>query len=79
MSTKSKDTNGEKSKDTNGEKVSYRTPTAAYVADISERTVQRYVASGELPSVRLGKIRLIRREALLKFLAARESSSETEA
>ena len=64
-----------KSKDTNGEKVSYRTPMAAYVADISERTVQRYVASGELPSVRLGKIRLIRREALEKFLAARESGA----
>jgi excisionase family DNA binding protein len=64
-----------KFKDTNGEKVSYRTPMAAYVADISERTVQRYVASGELPSVRLGKIRLIRREALENFLAARESGA----
>ncbi len=48
---------------------------AAYVADISERTVQRYVASGELPSVRLGKIRLIRREALENFLAAHESGA----
>jgi excisionase family DNA binding protein len=51
-----------------------RTPNAARAADVSERTIQRLIASGELPSIRVGKIRLVRRKALEEFLARREES-----
>lgn len=50
----------------------FRTPGAAAFSGMSERTIQRLVASRELPSVRVGKIRLIRRSALEDFLARKE-------
>jgi excisionase family DNA binding protein len=55
--------------------VAYRTPGAALASDMSERTIQRLIKSRELPSVRVGKIRLVRRKALEEFLAHREETS----
>jgi excisionase family DNA binding protein len=54
--------------------ISYRTPMAAVVSGMSERTVQRLISEGVLPSVKIGAIRLVRRKALEQFLADRESS-----
>jgi excisionase family DNA binding protein len=55
--------------------IALRTPEAALASGISERTIQRLIKSRELPSVRIGKIRLIRKESLDKFLASREEAS----
>jgi excisionase family DNA binding protein len=52
-----------------------RLMTLKDVADtlsISLRTVMRLVADGELPSVLIGRRRLIRRETLRAWLAGRE-------
>ncbi len=70
---------GTKSNGVDVVKIAFRTKSAAAFSDISERTIQRLVASGELASVRVGKIRLIRKEALEKFLASRESGGESTA
>jgi excisionase family DNA binding protein len=52
--------------------LAFRTPDAASASGMSERTIQRLIKSRELPSVRVGKIRLIRKIALEQFLARRE-------
>jgi excisionase family DNA binding protein len=52
-----------------------RTPAAARASGMSERTIQRLIKSRELPSVRVGKIRLIRKKALEDFLAQREEAT----
>lgn len=47
-----------------------------YVAEqlaISARTVARLIASGELPSMKVGRSRRIRREALRDWLKGREA------
>jgi excisionase family DNA binding protein len=43
----------------------------AQVLSISDRLVRRWIASGELPSVRLGGRRLVRHDDLEEFIAAR--------
>lgn len=40
---------------------------------ISTRTVARLIANGDLPSVKIGRRRLIRVEALRAWLAGREA------
>jgi len=55
--------------------IAYRTPDAARAAGMSIRQIQRLIASRELKSVRIGKMRLIRRKALEEFLASREEAS----
>jgi excisionase family DNA binding protein len=55
--------------------IAYRTPEAAEVAGVSIRVLQRWIASGELASIRISRIRLVRRQALEAFLTSRESSS----
>jgi excisionase family DNA binding protein len=55
--------------------LAFRTPEAASASGMSERTIQRLIKSRELPSVRVGKIRLVRKKALEDFLARREAAS----
>lgn len=66
---------GSKPKDTDALALAYRTPNAARASGMSERTIQRLIKSRELPSVRVGKIRLIRKKALEEFLARHEEAS----
>jgi len=54
--------------------LAYRAVEAAKICGVSERTIQRLISTRELPSVRIGAIRMIRRAALEKFLASRESA-----
>jgi excisionase family DNA binding protein len=56
-----------------GAALALRTPAAARASGMSERTIQRLIASRALPSVRVGKIRLVRRKSLEAFLASREN------
>jgi excisionase family DNA binding protein len=56
--------------------LAYRTPDAARASGMSVRQIQRLIKSRELPSLRVGKIRLVRKKALEEFLAARENASE---
>jgi excisionase family DNA binding protein len=49
----------------------YRTAEVATVLRLSRREVQRLTASGELRSVRVGRARLVPREAVAEFLARR--------
>lgn len=51
-----------------------RTPDVARILNISQRSAQRLISTGELPSLRVGGIRLVRLKAVEKFLASRESS-----
>jgi excisionase family DNA binding protein len=53
----------------------FRTPNAARFSGMSERTIQRLIASRELPSARVGKIRLVRRKDLEEFLARKVIAS----
>ena len=57
------------------QRIALRTPDAARAIGVSVRQLQRLIASRELPSLRIGKIRLIRREALEKFVARLEKST----
>jgi len=47
--------------------------TAAEKLAVSRRTVVRAIEAGDLPSIRIGRRRLIRREALLTWLASKET------
>ncbi len=47
--------------------------TASRELALSRREIERLVASGRLPSVKIGRARRIRREALEAFVAARET------
>jgi excisionase family DNA binding protein len=58
------------------ERIALRTPDAARAIGVSVRQLQRLIASRELPSLRIGKIRLIRRAALEKFVAGLENAAE---
>jgi len=60
------------------ERIALRTPDAARAIGVSVRQLQRLIASRELPSLRIGKIRLIRREALEKFVAGLEKRNTAE-
>jgi len=57
--------------------LAYSIPTAARLADISEDTVRRAIACGDLPALRPGRGRggkiLIRRESFEKWLKLLES------
>lgn len=44
----------------------------AEALSLSRRTLARLVASGALPSLRIGRRRLVRRDALAAWLEARE-------
>ena len=58
------------------EPLAYRTPEAARLSGMSERTIKKLIKSRELPSLRVGKIRLIRKKALETFLTSREGVAE---
>lgn len=48
-----------------------------YVAErlaVSARTIHRLIASGELPSFKIGRRRLIRHEALKAWIQGREAA-----
>lgn len=45
----------------------------AEVLRVSPRTVDRLIASGELPSVKIGGSRRIQHEALLNFISRHET------
>ena len=45
---------------------------AAEKLAVSRRTVVRAIEAGQLPSIKIGRRRLIRREALLTWLASKE-------
>ena len=47
---------------------------AASALRISPRTVNRLVSCGELPSLKIGQRRLVARDALERFVAARQSA-----
>jgi excisionase family DNA binding protein len=47
--------------------------TAAKLLRVSERSVVNWIRSGALPSLKVGRRRLIRRSALDAFLAEREN------
>jgi excisionase family DNA binding protein len=55
--------------------ISYRTSMAAAVIGVCERTVRKLITEGELPSIKVGGVRLIRRSAIEKFLFDREKAS----
>jgi excisionase family DNA binding protein len=63
-------------KSPDSEPIAFRTAAAAKVSGMSGTTIKRLIKSGELASLRVGKIRLIRRKALEEFLARRESAAE---
>jgi excisionase family DNA binding protein len=46
---------------------------AAEKLAVSRRTVVRAIEAGQLPSIKIGRRRLIRREALLTWLASKEA------
>jgi excisionase family DNA binding protein len=50
------------------------TPTASAIG-ISRRTLARFIAAGELPTIKIGRRRLIRWETLTAWLSARETLS----
>lgn len=54
-----------------------RVREAARILDISERQVARLLDRGELPSVKLGRIRRIPRRAFEDWLNARIADAET--
>jgi excisionase family DNA binding protein len=56
-----------------------RTPGVARILGISERSAQRLISEGTLPSIRIGGMRLVRLRAVEKFLSSRESGSDLEA
>jgi excisionase family DNA binding protein len=47
--------------------------SAAEKLAVSRRTVVRAIEAGQLPSVKIGRRRLVRREALLTWLANKET------
>ena len=49
-------------------------PETAHALAVSPRHIARLVASGELPSIRLGRRRVIRREALRSWLTGKEQA-----
>jgi excisionase family DNA binding protein len=50
---------------------------AARMTDLSRRSIENYIAAKLLPSVRLGRRRLIRVRDLQKFLAADRPSPQS--
>lgn len=50
-------------------------PTAAAMLQVSRSKLYLLLQSGELPSLRVGRLRRIRRDALAAFVAAREADS----
>ena len=53
-----------------------RAPAIAQILDVSERTVRRLIASGELPSVKFGGARLVAIEDLERLLNRPDPSGE---
>lgn len=50
--------------------------TVAQILSISRAEVERKVSSGELPSIKLGRRRLVSRRALAEYVAWLESGSK---
>ena len=46
---------------------------AARELGVSTKTVERMIAAGTLPSIKLGRLRRIRRAALEEFITSRET------
>ena len=57
------------------ERLTYTVPDVIAALGLSRPTVYNLINSGELPSLKVGKRRLIRAEALDRFLADREACS----
>lgn len=55
--------------------VALNVKTAASRLGVSERFIAKLIASGALPSLKLGRRRLIRETSLLAFLERREASA----
>jgi excisionase family DNA binding protein len=51
----------------------YRVDAAAAALGLSERETKRLIASGELGSIKIGRIRLVPRDAIAMFLAPRSA------
>lgn len=52
-------------------------PTAAQMMGVSPRSIWSLEDAGELPSVRIGRRKLYAIETLRRFIAQRESASQT--
>lgn len=52
----------------------YRVEDAAHALGLSTREVKRRVADGSLGSIKVGRARLIPREAIARFLAAQNAA-----
>ena len=53
-----------------GDRAAYSAEDAAVLLSISRATVFRLIASGALPSIKIGKRRLVPNEAIAAFVAA---------
>lgn len=60
------------------EKIAYRPHEAAEAIGISRRMVDTLIASGELPSGKIGTCRVVSREALERFIRDRMNDKPTE-
>jgi excisionase family DNA binding protein len=58
-------------KRSDSEALAFRVPDVAKVSGISVSTVKRLIKTRQLPSLRVGKCRLVRRRDLEKFLESR--------
>ena len=57
------------------EKISFRPDEAAQVTGIRRTKIYELIASGQLRSVKIGKARLIPREALEELLTAQDQAA----
>jgi excisionase family DNA binding protein len=60
----------------NVEPLALRLREAAAALSVSPKTVERLTMSGELPSVKLGRVRLYEISTLEKFLASRRVAGQ---
>jgi excisionase family DNA binding protein len=61
-------------KKTQADRLALRIADVAGAIGVSMQTVKRLLKSRELASLRIGKVRLVRKKTLKAFLAAREKS-----
>jgi excisionase family DNA binding protein len=52
--------------------VSFTVNDASRATGVPERTLRYFIKSGELPTVKIGRVRVIRRKSLDEFLASYE-------
>ena len=57
-------------------RVAYRLPEAAQLAGVSVSTIKNLVRTGELPTLKLGRARLVLAATLIEFLASLESGAQ---